>query len=999
MRSVIPKVILLMGVCACTTRPAWSVNPETRISQYSHTAWRTSEGIFESTPTSLAQTSDGYLWVGSSSGLLRFDGVRFVKFMGANGIKLPTNTIFSLLTDHDGSLWIGTAWGLSHLKNGVLTNLKSNIGAVRAIAQDDAGVVWVARANMPRGNGALCKVTGDALQCIGARQGFPIPFAKAITCDHQGNVWVGGATSYIRWSPHSQTVYAPDAFKKNTETAAIGSMALAPDGNPMVAMLDSGPGLGLEEMVGGKPRPYGPFAGIDPERDIEANAIRVDSHGAVWLGTDHGIVRLYHGGFDTFGPTDGLSGRNVNDILEDREGNIWVATTDGLDRLRELAVTSFTEHEGLRGPTAHTVLADRDGAVWVQAGPSLDVLQPGSLAITHGPKFFDGRGYIPLLFQARDGALWLSMNEQLIRMDHGNRQIIAPPPGAPPHTLTYGFAEDANGNIYALQGMTPDLWRIHNGVATRVVTTPALPVPYVMTIDHDGALWFGFPDGRLGHLQGTSLEFISVPHTGINAFIRQISVAPDGAILAAAEGLVVYKDGKVSSLGTAQGLPCDKILSFTFDHDGDLWMPSTCGTMEVSHDDWLRWRRDPGAMVKPRVLDVLDGVRWAAVEMNHAADVTPDGRLWFASGASLQMIDPRNLAVNTVIPAVHIEDVIADGTAAPATDSLSLAPLTRQIQIDYTATSLSLPQRVLFRYKLEGHDKEWQEAGNRRQAFYNDLKPGRYRFIVLACNNSGLWNKTGASITFTVDPAWFQTRWFMLLCITLAVAFLCFFYWLRMKQLRSRFQLLYEARLEERTRVARDLHDTLLQTIQGTKLVAEQALLEDTDPSQLKKAVGRIYEWLAKAVVEGRAALTALRTESVISLVDRLRHIAENCSSTAGMALDFEVSGTVSEFSEDVTEEIFRVGYEAIRNACVHSKGSRLEVRLIYGRPFVLRVRDNGIGIDPEISSGRTFGHYGLPGMHERADKLGATLTIRSAPETGTEVSLEGDVRSSPAGR
>jgi signal transduction histidine kinase/ligand-binding sensor domain-containing protein len=982
------RIILLLGFWTIATRPAWSVDPSRRMAQYGHTAWRSSEGYFDSSPYTLAQTNDGFLWIGSASGLLRFDGVRFTKFISTRGVELPRVAVNSLFTDRDGTLWIGTAAGLFRLKDDVLTSFKSSPAAVRQVIQDDAGTIWVARANMRVPGGALCKVVGEELQCLDPAHGFPLPLAKTLAADHNGNIWVGGATSYIRWSPNSQTVYAPDAFKNNNNMAAIGAINLAPDGHPLIGMERDGPGLGLEEMFEGKPRPYGPFSGFKAE-DTDTGVIRSDSHGAVWIGSTKGLIRLYKGIADRYDEVDGLSSRDINDVLEDREGNIWVATAGGLDRLRDLPIRAFDEHEGLRVPSSSSLLAERTGRLWIQDGFELSFMDPSVPDSIRREGALHDRGYVHVMFQAADGSVWISPGEDIVRYNHGKAETIARPPGAPEHTATYAFAEDPNHDIFALQAQTPDLWKIHNSTATRVGTTPALPGAYTMAIDHQGVFWFALVDGRLGRLEGTNLQLLSVQASAEPAIILQLSITPDNAVLGAGNGLILVKEGKTSILGKGAGLPCEHVISFTFDHQGDLWMATTCGTIEVKQEEWQKWRSNPSTIVKPLVFDTLDGNGFAAGPFQHAADVTPDGRVWFANGKGVQMIEPDQLAVNRIVPPVHIQDVVADGKQVDADSPLRLAPLTRQIQIDYTATSLTLPQRVLFRYKLEGHDKDWQAVGTRRQAFYNDLKPGTYRFTVLACNNSGLWNEVGSSLTFTVAPAWFQTRPFIGLVVLLGAVLLYGLYWLRVKQLRSRLQLRYETRLEERTRVARDLHDTLLQTIQGTKLFAEEALREHEDVAQLHGVVEKIYEWLSRAVVEGRAALTALRSGSNAGdLEERLRVAAEDCSRSKGMTVRFEVVGTPAELRGNTSEEIFRIGYEAIRNACAHSNGSALEIQLTYGKVVKLTVRDNGIGFNANELSGRASGHYGIDGMRERAIKLGGSLSVRSTPRNGTEVTL-----------
>lgn len=985
------QTALLFCLCAVTLSSAWGLNPGSRITQFGHTAWRLSDGMFEGAPGPVAQTPDGYLWIGTSSGLLRFDGVRFVPWEGVGGVKLPHGGIHALFTAKDGSLWLGAGASLAHLKNGILFNYDSSIALVDSIVEDDAGTIWVSRVNLAVG-GPLCKVSGLTLDCPGPSSSFPFPSGGPMAADHYGNLWVGTGGSYVRWSPTSHQVYSPIGLARTGDVEGIGSIANAPDGTTLIGFTTTGNQLGLQVIRDGNTKPY-PVKGFDTT-SIPINKILFDRRGALWLGTPKGVYRIFHDVVDLYQEKDGLSGDVVSDILEDLEGDIWVVTSQGVDRLRDLPVQSFGKKEGLTVDGAQSLFLAQDGALWIVNGNNLEVLRSAEAITVEKVPHFGSGDQIGIVTQDHLGAFWIGKGNGLVRYSHGVIHSIVAPAGSPTDSNVQSLAEDASGDMWVAFQPTREMWRVHNGIASRFMVGTRLPSVYDMAFDHKGDLWAGDINGNLAHFRGASFERVPFPHRGLPKAILQLGMTEDDAVMGTtAGGVILYKDGKKQMLTVENGLPCEDFRSFIFDHTGNLWLTSECGTMEVKRDDWLRWRQDARARVKPLLFGTLDGARFSEGFITRAAAQTLDGKVWFANGVQLQMVNAASLPTNKVLPQTYIEALLADGKSMELSPNPRVPPLTRQLQIDYTATSLSLPQGVLFRYKLEGHDKDWQAAGTRRQAFYNDLKPGTYRFTLLACNNSGLWNEVGSSIDFSVAPAWFQTRWFIAACVVICGTILYGLYRLRVTQVRNRLQLQYDTRLEERTRVARDLHDTLLQTIQGTKLVAEEALLGYEDATELHNLVAKIHDWLSRAVLEGRAALTALRSSSsATDLAAKLHSAAEECSEGSEMTPHFELIGIPTDLPPAVAEEIFRIGYEAIRNACSHSRGTNMTVELNYGKALKLRVKDNGAGFDVTGVSGRAVGHYGIDGMKERAKQLGGSLSISSAP-TGTEVTLSIKIR------
>jgi signal transduction histidine kinase len=424
-----------------------------------------------------------------------------------------------------------------------------------------------------------------------------------------------------------------------------------------------------------------------------------------------------------------------------------------------------------------------------------------------------------------------------------------------------------------------------------------------------------------------------------------------------------------------------------FDGRGDLWLYMNCALGVLRSADLRAWKQNPSIAVTIRTFDALDGVR-----SNSAAFVagarSPDGRLWFANSVSLQVVDPDRVGRNSVPPPVHIERVVADRTAYPAQDALRLPPLTRDLEIDYVGLSFAAPQKVRFRYRLDGRDDTWQEPGGRRQAFYTDLRPGTYRFRVIASNNDGVWNEDGASLEIVVAPAWYQTRAFLVLSILLSALAVWVAYRLRMRQVARALTARFDERLAERTRMARDLHDTLLQTVQGSKMVADTAMDRPDDAPALMRALQQVSAWLGQASEEGRATVKALRTSTTESnnLAEAFRRAIEDCQRQGAIDASLTVTGDAKDMHPVVRDELYRIAYEAIRNACTHSRGNRLEIALNYGHDLTLRVADDGAGMEVTMAERGKEGHFGLRGMRERAARIGATLSVNSAPGTGTAI-------------
>lgn len=994
--GIVPPVSLLLRLALLllllAPAPAAAVDPERRISQYRHTAWRVQDGFFNGAPYTIAQTADGYLWIGGASGLTRFDGVRFVPWTPPSGKQLSSSVVGGVLAARDGSLWIGTARdGLSHWTNHDLINYSSNANALsKPFFEEENGTIWFFRSGNLYGTTPLCQVKGMAMRCYGKADGIPEDNFDTVARDSAGNFWLGGSTSLTRWRPGSSQTYYLSGLKSNSGQQGVCAFASRPDGSLWVGIITPGLGLGLQQFSQGVWKPF-VVPGFDSST-LQVYRLFMDRQNALWVGTGgQGVYRIYGQHVDHFGSSDGLSGDVIYGFLEDSEGNLWVVTDKGLDYFRDLPIATFSTREGLTSSAVGSVQAMRDGALWVGgSGSGLDILGPGPGRSVQAVKGLPG-DQVTSLFEDHAGQDWVGIDNTLNIYENGRLTRITRRDGSPTGVI-YGITEDVDNNLWALSVGPPKmLIRIFDRKVQEEVPTPQIPAASSLVADPRGGVWLGLLKGDLARYQQGHAETFRFEHPP-NSRVNQVLLSSDGSVLGATSyGLIGWLNGKQQTLSARNGLPCDAVNGLLEDGSGALWLYMQCGLVEIARSDLQRWWAQPNVSLQPREFDVFDGLqpgRFAPFESN--AVRTLDGSLWFTNASVVQTIDPGHLTRNLIPPPVHVEQVIADHKSHSLQGDVRLPARTRDVEIDYTALSFAVPQKVRFRYRLEGRDTDWQEAGTRRQAFYTDLRPGTYRFRVIACNNDGIWNQQGASLDFNVIPAWYQTIWFKLLFVVIILTTTWALYRLRVRQVAHALAVRFDERLAERTRIAREFHDTLIQTIQGSKLVADDALDQSADPAKMHHALEQLSGWLARAIQEGRAALNSLRTSSTETndLAEGLRRATEECRMFSPIVASFSVDGNAREMHPVVRDEIYRIGYEAIRNACAHSKASHLHVGLKYGQDLAISVGDNGVGIPESIINSGTDGHYGLKGMRERAARIGGKLRIASSVDSGTEVSL-----------
>ena len=775
---------------------AFGLNPAPDVSQYAHTAWKIRDGFAKGSILSIAQTPDGYLWLGTAFGLYRFDGVRNVLWQPPPDQHLPSSTITSLVASRDGTLWVGTRNGLSSWKNGKLTQYPELAGlAIRALVEDHEGSIWVGTNGSPGPpDGKLCEIRNGSVRCH-PEMGGVTHGVFGLHEDDKGNLWVGLEMGVWRWRPGTAEFYAVPGLSNGR----MQGMAGGEDGSILIAA--TGAVMGLAD---GKAEAVYPFPAA--RRGFRFLRMLRDRDGGLWVGpAGRGIVHIHQGRTDVFSESDGLSGDDIYDLFEDREGNIWVATINGLDRFRELPVVTYSKSQGLSDIPWGGLLAARDGSVWFGTLDGLNRLNHGQVAVYHQHKTAAGQEVVGSglpdegvgsLFQDSRGRIWVSTLSGIGYLE--NDRFV---PAAAPGGLVESLTEDTSGNLW-IANRDLGLFRLSPSNELQQIPWATFghkdPAVVLATDPLHGGLWLGFSRGgivwfRDGHVQSSYSAADGLGEGRVN----QLRFDGQGALWIASEGgLGRLKSGRIATLTSKSGLPCDAVQWTMEDDAQSVWIMMPCGLVRVARSELEAWTAaadKTARIIHATVFDSSDGLRLLAVVGDYTPRVakSADGKLWFSVPDGISVVDPHHLPFNKLPPPVHVEKVTADrkeyreNLSGDASSNLRLPPLVRELEIDYTALSLVAPEKVSFRYKLEGWDQDWQDAGTRRQAFYSNLPPRNYTFRVKACNNSGLWNEGGTSLDFSIAPAYYQTYWFRLSCFAAFVVLLWALHRWRIRQLKG----------------------------------------------------------------------------------------------------------------------------------------------------------------------------------------------------------------------
>lgn len=936
------------------------------------------------------------MWIGTEAGLVRFDGENFVRFVPAPSQGPKLSKITALYAATDGSLWIGGAAQLvSQLmqwKDGHL-HLFTPFGFFATLREAPDGSIWAARYHTTDDLGPLCEARQGSLVCYGGKQGLPFKDAGPLAIEKSGAIWVATANRLARWHDGHAEIFAPSELARSEELEGYKSVAIAPDGSVWSGVTHGGLGLGLQHFVRGTWSPV--VNGTLNTSNWEVTALFFDRDSTLWVGTaNQGIFRIGGLRLDHFGVSDGLSSDSITGFCEDHEGDIWDVTSKGVDKFRPMQVNTLSSRQGLSAAGVEAVLASRSGDLWVSNATGVDRIENSTVTTYRQQNGLPGRVPTALL-EDRQGRVWIGVDDGVAVFDHDrfSRVRSASSPIGP----VLQFAEAPDASIWAISvTLPPRLVRMNETEALDSVTPPPGTRIGSFASAPDGALWVGLINAtnscdlaRYAQGQWQTFPLHRPPNTGMCSEI----VAPDvDTVLAStSDGVIERHKGLVHTFTAANGLPCGRAYSLTFDKAGDLWIYLECGVALIHSGQLAEWWHEPARKFQVRFLDITDGASSGSNDYHPRAALAPDGKLWFANGADLQFVDPKHWLHNSVLPPVQIETLIADGRTYDPHLPIRLPALTRDVRIDFTALSFVAPQRVRFRYQLKGWDTDWQDSGGRRQSFYTNLHPGRYRFSVIAANDDGVWNTTGDSFEFQLEPAYYQTWWFRVLCVAAALALLQSVFVYRLRRAKINIQERLATRLSERERIARDLHDTLLQSVQGLMLkfhaVANAIAPESAAHNKLANALAQGRE----VIEEGRARVRDLRRADAPSteLAAQLGSYGKTFLETSEVTFNASIVGQPVALNPVVADEVLNIGREAIGNAFTHAAARHIEVELTYGEKLLsLRIRDDGKGMERETVETGQGGHWGIVGMRERATALRAKFNIWSRPGAGTEIEL-----------
>jgi len=943
------------------------------LTQYTHTVWTRKDGIPAAFIYSLAQTRDGYLWLATTDGLVRFDGVRFVHWRPKTGHTALLGAVRSLCAARDGSLWIGTAAGLvGHVRGDNLTTV--SVGAQpEAMLEDRDGIVWLATEDR------VLRLRPATQEQIGAPIPLPGPFLSGLLQHRSGFIWLTTDTSVVRLDPAD-----PDG---QVVKMGDGTFWLCEDASKNIWMTSAS---GFSQRIQEGP----PFGRTGTSRKtFSVQTVLRDSKGHTWIGTrGQGLTRIRAAAdgaaqVESFSPSDGLSADSVWCLLEDREQNIWVGTQNGLNRFRDEKVRTLTSREGLISDDVDALAAGPDGSIWASTSVGLHRIDGEHRNVYSKGTRMSG------LHVDRTNTVWVGTDRGIARMQRGQWGYLSVPAGIQLNAVTAITGDDEHGVWFADARKGLYLWT--NGRMTNVSEESLFKGKSVRAAQADaaGRAWFGFYEGGVVYFDGRGFRAYSERDGLAGGSVNAVHVDDKATVWIASERGLSRLDGqRFVSWNRANGLPGERVQWILTDSDDRVWLGYSTGVARLTRSELDKAARDSSHRVAFQFLDEADGLKGNPDRRWQSAAVRAiDRSLWFRTSEGVAIVDAQHMATNVVAPPVNIERMVADAADIDTMQPVRLRPLTRDVEIDYTALSLAEPRNVRFRYKLEGFDSEWRDVGGRRQAFYTNLPPRAYRFRVLGSNNDGVWNEAGAALDFTLLPAFYQTRAFLLLCAVIPIIVSWGLYRLRVWQVTTRLRDRFEERLKERTRIAQELHDNLIQDVMGISLQIEvtEELLPGDVPA--KQSLGRALRLCKSALDQGRRTLNDLRSGplSAGDLVTSFSQLTEEFAGDSGIRADVVVEGRERPLNAAAGNDVLQVGRQAIANAFQHSHAREIHVLLSYGQQHLqIRVQDDGCGMTEETLNAGRPGHYGMAGMHERAERVGGSISIRSRVGDGTEVNL-----------
>lgn len=960
---------------------AWLAQPASAAPQFTHASWTSANGV-PGMISALAQTPDGYLWLATYEGLYRFDGVTFEHVPVAQGHPDGAIPATSVYVSDRGELWVGYAGrgGVEVYRGGRLVRLPmpKPPGEITAFQEDASGGIYATGGRQPN---AFYRYADRRWSTVGRKDGLPSEFVSSMLAARDGVFWIATREHLLFRRPGAAR------FEDTGERLQDGS-GLAEDLTGNLWVSDPSGTRTIPDYPRGKSKPRRPisYPALPPVRRVQ---IMFDHEGALWGSTYvGGVFRINAPGRDgpssssvtRFRVSDGLTSNQAVAILEDRERNVWVATEIGLDQFRradveEARLPPRTSTHGFR------MALDRRGAIYVGNGDSLYKADPGG-ELTLMRSGVDATALCPDPVEG----VWLAATG---RMELLRNRVVARTIMLPSALPITGCSIDRRGRLWIAR---PEggLLTFDAGVWRRLAVPSHLGRARDVIVDHGGDPVVILGNRVVVHVRPSGPVVLENDRIGL-AGLTGVFATDAGVLIAGGTGLARWDGRRIRRIPIGAQPWLRGVRGLVETKLGETWLLSNKGIYRVSTSILRNAFDDPRREIPKLFLGEQDGLlSHTSGEDGPQALEAGDGRIWFLTRQGPVWVDPSKLSTNAVSPKVIIRGLTAGNRHVADPRGIELAAGTRNLSIDYTALSLSVPNRVAFKYKLEGVDRDWVDPGTRRQAFYTNLGPGRYRFRVIAANDKGLWNDNGAVLDFRIAPRFTQTWLFYALCAALAVALLWVAYALRVRAIAQRLRVRTSERMEERERIARELHDTLLQTIQALMLrfhVAAEGVPDPAARRKLDQALDRAEEVL----VEGRERVRDLRQErsgdeleaTILGTIGRLEFPAD-------LGVGVTVRGVARPIGRKVLDEVDAIVGEALINICRHAQASKVNVDIVFDPDEVaISVSDDGVGIAGDLlAAGQRPGHFGLPGMRERARRLGGGLAIRSTRGEGTVVQL-----------
>ncbi|MGO9433249.1 MAG: histidine kinase, partial [Terracidiphilus sp.] len=947
-----------------------------------HESWTFKEGAPEAV-SAMAQTTDGYLWLGGESGLFRFDGVHFELFRSPFGDQLLSTRVTALFAPEAGGLWVGYNFGgFSFLKNGRVTNFANQTpytGTVNGFAQDRHGIVWAATNTR---QGGLWRFDGSSWQHIGAEWNAPTTLVAQVGFDREGILWALTENRSLEFGRQLFYLLPGGAkFQKAADDLFVQGFTWDADYHVLTTHDNEFPYPGFGERWENSGSAY-PILKKNSEQIVDR------ANGIWFLPTDPFV--LHHAAEASLAETvseatpQNSNVYNVNPYrfskLVDREGSIWIGDPTGVHRFSysPLMEEEFPKSEA---NPFFALAPDEGGVVWISAGnhggsSNLYRVAGGKVKFREAQ-----RGVANFAYRAQDNTFWFGGEGGLWHLVNGRlSRIVLPAEVADKAWSLQAITEDRPGGIWVSFGSAGE-YRLAKGIWTlsgghRELGLPGSSVLSEFT-DNLGRVWFGNRNHSLAVLDDDRLQIFG-PGDGVQVgAITAINGRSPEIWVGGEFGLEQFDHGQFHTIHAVDNELLRGISGIVETANGDLWLNGLGGIIHLRRAEILEALKNPAHPVSGERFGRREGLPGLPRQMRPipTAIEGTDGRLWFTVNNGVVWLDPARASNKIPPPRATIQSISADDKGYVLDQPLRFPAHTSSVQITYAAVSLSDPEAIHFRYKLQEADKGWHEVETTAAVGYRNLPPGTYHFTLAASDTNGMWSANSAAVEFSVLPAFYQTDWFRGLCGLFFLVLLWAAYQFRVRQLRREFALTLEARVGERTRIARELHDTLLQSFHGLllrfQIVSE--LLPDR-PVEAKEQVDRSIERAAEAITEGRDAVQGLRASTVQqnnlgrainTLCEELETDPANHSAPAFRVI---VEGEPRDLHPILRDEIYRIAAEALRNAFTHAAARQVEVEIRYdNQQFRLRVRDDGKGIDPEVllAQGRE-GHFGLPGMRER---------------------------------